>query len=236
MIILIDKMATIAVLCAMDRELEKFIENFNAQRIGEEKIYKTQIGNNTVVCAVCGIGKVNSAMMTQRLIDRYSPDAVINCGVAGGLDKSLAVLDTVIVERAQYHDFHPLSLLEEDENIKASVFECDRELVSLALDVCSELHGKNKIGNYISGKVVSGDCFVESDEVSRRLREELGGSCVEMEGASIAHAAYLSHIPFVIIRAISDKADDSAEMDYPTFERAAAKHSANLVAHMICKL
>jgi len=229
-------MATVAVLCAMDRELERFIESFSAEQVGKEKIYRTQIGDNSVVCAVCGIGKVNSAMMTQKLIDRYSPDVVINCGVAGGLDKKLAVLDTVIVERAQYHDFHPLSLLEEDENIGTSVFECDRELVALALDTCRKLHSENKIGGYISGKVVSGDCFVESDEVSRRLRDELGASCVEMEGASIAQVCLVNKVRFLIIRSISDFADNSAEISYDTFVNRAAEQAVCVLGALISEI
>lgn len=229
-------MATVAVLCAMDRELERFIENFNAEQIGKEKIYKTQIGGNSVVCAVCGIGKVNSAMTTQKLIDRYSPDVVINCGVAGGLDKKLSVLDTVIVERAQYHDFHPLSLLEEDENIGTSVFECDKDLVALALDTCRKLQKGGKIGGYISGKVVSGDCFVESDEVSRQLRDELGASCVEMEGASIAQVCLVNKVKFLIIRSISDFADNSAEISYDTFVNRAAEQAVCVLGALISEI
>ena len=229
-------MATVAVLCAMDRELEKFIENFNAEQIGEEKIYKTQIGKNDVVCAVCGIGKVNSAMTTQKLIDRYSPDVVINCGVAGGLDRTLSVLDTVIVEKAQYHDFSPLSLLEEDENLETSVFECDKNLVGLALDTCRELREQNKIGNYILGKVVSGDCFVESDETSRRLREDFGGSCVEMEGASIAQVCLVNRVKFLIIRSISDFADNGAEISYDTFVNRAAEQAVCVLGALIAKI
>ena len=85
----------------------------------------------------------------------------------------------------------------------------------------------------VLGRVVSGDQFISSKEVKSRLISTFYGDCAEMEGAAIAHCAYLNNIPFVIIRAISDKADDSAEMDYPTFEAAAAKHSAALVMELI---
>ena len=87
-----------------------------------------------------------------------------------------------------------------------------------------------------TGRVVSGDQFISSKEVKTRLIQEFQGDCAEMEGASIAHGAYLNDIPFVIIRAISDKADDSAEMDYPTFENAAALHSAKLVEAMMPRI
>ncbi|MCM1535213.1 MAG: 5'-methylthioadenosine/S-adenosylhomocysteine nucleosidase, partial [Clostridium sp.] len=84
--------------------------------------------------------------------------------------------------------------------------------------------------------VVSGDQFISSKEVKERLISTFQGDCAEMEGASIAHGAYLNGIPFVIIRAISDKADDSAEMDYPTFEKEAAKHSARLVEDLVAAI
>lgn len=230
-------MATVVVLCAMDRELKKFIDTYYAIRVNpEEKIYHTEIGGHNVISAVCGIGKVNSAMTTQKLIDRFSPDYVINCGIAGGLDKSLSVLDTVIVESAQYHDFHPLSLLEEDERLRTSVFKCDGKLVSLALEVCEGLKKDGRLGNYIKGKVASGDCFVESDEVSRRLRDELGASCVEMEGASIAQACLVNGIPFLIIRSISDFADNSAEMSYDTFADRASYQSVEVLGALIEKI
>ena len=230
-------MAKVVVLCAMDCELEKLVEDYGAKRIDDkEKIFKTEIAGNTVIGAVCGIGKVNSAMTAQRLIDKHSPDVVINCGVAGGLGKSLSVLDTVIAESAQYHDFHPLSLLEQDEKLGTSNFKCDPELVSMALDVCSALKERGVIASFIKGKVVSGDCFVESDEVSRRLREELGGSCVEMEGASIAQVCLANRVKFLIIRSISDFADNSAEMSYDTFVGRAAKQSVEVLGALISKI
>jgi adenosylhomocysteine nucleosidase len=230
-------MSTIAVLCAMDKELERFIQIFKAEEVcPKERIYKTKIANNDVICAVCGIGKVNSALTAQKLIDRFSPDVMINCGVAGGLDRSLSVLDTVIVEKAQYHDFSPLSLLEEDPNLRTSVFECDKRLVSLALDTCKKLSEQGKMGNYILGKVVSGDCFVESDEMSRRLREEFGGSCVEMEGASIAHVCLVNGVRFLIIRSISDFADDSAEFSYDTFVNRAAEQAVEVLGGLIAEI
>ena len=146
------------------------------------------------------------------------------------------MLDTVIVESAQYHDFHPLSLLEEDERLRTSVFKCDGKLVSLALEVCEGLKKDGRLGNYIKGKVASGDCFVESDEVSRRLRDELGASCVEMEGASIAQVCLVNGIPFLIIRSISDFADNSAEMSYDTFADRASYQSVEVLGALIEKI
>ncbi len=230
-------MATVALICAMDKEIERIISDFRAVCISEkEKIYEAQVGENRVIATVCGIGKVNSAMNTQKIIERYSPDVVINCGVAGGLDKSLSVLDVVVVKEAQYHDFSPLSLLEEDPNIATSVFKCDEYLVRLAENVCFELKGQGKISNYTTGKVVSGDCFVESDELSRHLREDLNASCVEMEGASIAQVCIVNGVKFLIIRAISDFADNSAEMSYDTFSNIAAKQAVEVLSLLVSEI
>ena len=106
-------------------------------------------------------------------------------------------------------------------------------MLSLALEACREA---NPDLNAVAGRVVSGDQFISSKEVKNSLIETFHGDCVEMEGAAIAHASFLNGIPFIIIRAISDKADDSAEMDYPTFERKAAQTCAKLTEFFIEKL
>ena len=106
-------------------------------------------------------------------------------------------------------------------------------MADLAVESCRRV---NPDINVRKGRVVSGDQFISSNEVKERLIEEFHGDCTEMEGASIAQAATLNNIPFVIIRAISDKADNSAQMDYPEFERAAAIHSANLVLDYVKRL
>lgn len=230
-------MSTIAVLCAMDKEIERIISDFGAVCINEkEKIYKTKLYSNTVVATVCGIGKVNSAIKTQRLIDMYKPDYVINCGVAGGLDRSLSVLDVVVASEACYHDFHPTSLLEEDENLKTSAFKCSPALVESAVLACEELEAERVISKFVKGRVVSGDCFVESDEVSRRLREELNGTCVEMEGAAIAQTCIVNGVDFLILRAISDFADNSAEMTYDNFSKRAAEQAVEVLRRLIFKI
>ncbi len=230
-------MATIAVLCAMDKEIERIISDFGAVCINEkEKIYKTELYSHTLVASVCGIGKVNSAIKTQRLIDLYKPDYVINCGVAGGLDKSLSVLDAVVANEACYHDFHPTSLLEEDENLKTSVFKCSPTLVECAVSACEELVAEGVVSRFVKGRVVSGDCFVESDEVSRRLREELKATCVEMEGAAIAQTCIVNGVEFLVLRAISDFADNSAEMTYDNFSRLAAAQAVEVLRRLISKI
>ena len=86
------------------------------------------------------------------------------------------------------------------------------------------------------GRVVTGDQFISSKEKKQWLTDTFQGYCTEMEGGAIAHAAYLNHVPFLIVRAISDKADDSAQEDYPTFEKKAIEHSVRLMAEMAGRL
>ena len=109
----------------------------------------------------------------------------------------------------------------------------DDQLASLAIASCREVNPDLQVH---LGRVVSGDQFISSSKVKERLIQVFHGDCAEMEGASIAQSAYLNHVPFVIIRAISDKADGSAEVDYPVFEEAAARHSARLVADLVKRI
>ena len=112
-------------------------------------------------------------------------------------------------------------------------FPGDESMIRLALSSCEEA---NPGLHTAVGRIVSGDQFISGKEIKERLIAEFHADCTEMEGAAIAHASYLNGLPFVVIRAISDKADDSAEMDYPTFEREAAGHCARLVEVLVNKI
>lgn len=217
----------------MDKEIAYIRESFNAMPDGETGAYLARLSGHDIIATVSGIGKVNSAVSTQRIIDKYSPDIVINVGVAGGLDRSLSVLDMVIAEDAMYHDFYPLSLLEEDANIGTSVFHSDEKLVELAVRATEKLKGEGKIKSFKKGRVVSGDSFVEDDEKSRYLREELSGTCVEMEGAAISQTALLNGLPFLVIRCISDFADNNAGMSYDSFSEIAARQAGEVLEEII---
>ncbi|MBR6632728.1 MAG: 5'-methylthioadenosine/adenosylhomocysteine nucleosidase [Clostridia bacterium] len=228
-------MKTVGIICAMDKEIAYIRDNFGAVLVDEKyQIYKASFEGKEIIACVSGIGKVNSAVSTQRIIHTYSPDCIINVGVAGGLDKSLSVLDMVIGEDTMYHDFSPLSLLEEEKNLGTSVFACDKRLVSLAQKACEKMKAEGKIKGFVKGRILSGDCFVESDELSRRLREELNGSCVEMEGAAISQTCILNGISsFLVIRSISDFADGNAGMSYDSFSSLAAVQAGETIREII---
>ena len=186
-----------------------------------------------VVIVRCGIGKVNAALCVQILCDHYHVTHVINTGVAGSLNAALDIGDILISKDAMYHDMDVTPLGYEPgiiPQMDMSIFPADERLAELALASCKKVNPDIRA---LTGRVVSGDQFIAKKDVKERLINLFHGDCAEMEGAAIAHACHLNKVPFVILRAISDKADDSAEMDYPTFEKAAAAHSAKLVEDLV---
>lgn len=190
-----------------------------------------------VVIVRSGIGKVNAGMCVQILADLFHVTHVINTGVAGSLNASIDIGDIVISSDALYHDVDATGFgypLGEVPQLGTLSFVADPQMIAQAKASCQIVNPEIKV---FEGRIVSGDQFVSSPSVKDNILANFPDSyCTEMEGAAIAHAAWLNKLPFVIIRAISDKADNSAHMDYPTFEKAAAEHSAKLVEHMIQQL
>ena len=183
------------------------------------------------VVVQCGIGKINAAMCTQILIDSFAVDAIVNTGIAGSLCAQLDICDLVISKDAIHHDFdlrfwgRPIGQV---PGMDVIAFPADEKLMNAAFAAAeAENAGHTKVG-----RVASGDQFICSKAQKEKIIADTEAICAEMEGASIAHTAYRNGVPFVIIRAISDKADDSAEMDYPTFEAIAAQRCANVTCRL----
>lgn len=189
-----------------------------------------------VVVVRSGIGKVNAAICTQILVDKFGVDTLINTGIAGSLDANIDIGDMVISTDAVEHDMDasifgdPIGQIPRMDTFS---FPADEELVEKAKAANEEANPD--IHTFV-GRIVSGDQFVSSKEVKDKLVANFEAKCTEMEGAAIAHAAYLNKVSCVIIRAISDKADNSATMDYPTFERQAITHSVRLVKNLLPRL
>ena len=182
-----------------------------------------------------GIGKVNAAVCTQILVDEFQVDAVINTGIAGSLNAKIDIGDIVISTDVVHHDMDAVNFGYEPGQIPQMdvfSFAADETLAKLAEEACLEVNPEISV---FHGRIVSGDQFVADKAVKERIVNLFHGYCTEMEGASIAQAAYLNEVPFVILRAISDKADDSASEDYPTFEKKAAQHCINLVEKLLEK-
>ena len=230
------EMTKTGIIGAMELEVEQLKSKMTVSKIVTKagmEFFEGTLNGASVVVVRSGIGKVNAALCVQILVDLFEVTHIINTGVAGSLNAALDIGDILISKDAIHHDMDTTIFgyqLGEVPQMGTREFQADERLMNLAKNSCEKV---NEGIHAIVGRVVSGDQFISSKEVKERLIANFQGDCAEMEGASIAHGAYLNKIPFVIIRAISDKADDSAEMDYPSFERAAAAHSAKLVEDMV---
>lgn len=223
-------MKKLGIIGAMTIEVEALKEQMTdlstTQKAGMT-FYEGKLENLPVVLVVCGVGKVNAALCVQVLCDLFAVTHIVNTGVAGSLCTQLDIGDFVISEKAMYHDFdcsviNPNYKVGQVPGLSVHAFPADMEMVQLAFDAAQQVHS----GHARIGTVASGDQFVSSREQKEKIIKSTGAICTEMEGTAIAHAAWKNGIPFVVIRAISDKADDSAQMDYPTFEAIAAKRCA----------
>lgn len=232
-------MNKIGIIGAMELEvdtLKSHLTNSVVTKKANMEFFEGTLNNTPVVIVKSGVGKVNAAICVQILADIFHVTHIINTGVAGSLQSQIDIGDIVVSTDALHHDVdatvfgYPLG---EVPQLGRLEFPADNTMMLLAKSSCEEV---NPDIHVFTGRIVSGDQFISDKSIKEKLISNFQGFCTEMEGAAIAHASYLNEIPFVIIRAISDKADDSAEMDYPVFERKAAEHSAKLVEHMIGKL
>lgn len=229
-------MKKIGIIGAMELEIEELKSNMNVENITEKagmRFYAGTLNGASVVVVRSGVGKVNAALCVQILADLFAVSHIINTGVAGSLNAKLDIGDILISKDALHHDVDATIFgyaLGEVPQLGIREFPADAQLVELAKSSCQKV---NKGLHAVIGRVVSGDQFISDKETKNKLITSFAGDCTEMEGAAIAHGAYLNQIPFVIIRAVSDKADDSAQVEYPVFEKAAAKHSARLVEDMV---
>ena len=229
----------IGIIGAMEEEVAVLKESMDIEKIVEYasmQFYKGVLCGKKVVVVRSGIGKVNAAVCAQILADKFNIDVLINTGIAGSLDASIDIGDMVISTDLVEHDMDasifgdPVGQIPRMDTFS---FPADAELVKKAVQANSEANPDIKT---FTGRIVSGDQFVSSSEVKDKLVNLFDAKCTEMEGAAISHVAYLNKISCVIIRAISDKADNSATMDYPTFEKQAIKHSVKLVRNLLLLL
>lgn len=226
----------IGVIGAMEVEVQLLRQALDgcttAIRAGMEFSEGT-LNGQAVVVARCGVGKVNAALCTQIMVDLYGVTHVVNTGIAGSLDARIDIGDLVVSTDAVHHDMDvsPLGYAPgQVPGLDVLTFPANEGL--RAAVVAAAVEAAPGVGVH-EGRVVSGDQFIASDEVKARLAGEFGGLCCEMEGAPIAQACWLNGVPFVVVRAISDKADGSAEMAYPEFEERAAHRCAAIVERML---
>ena len=208
-------------------------ETLNMARM-EFKLGK--IGDVEVVCVMSGIAKVNAAVCAQILIDKFNVTHIINTGIAGSLNNDLNIGDFVVSKEVLEHDIDCTALGYDYgviPQINQLCFEADQELADKIVEAIKET--SNEV-NVIKGRVSSGEQFVSDAETKDWIKKTYNADCVEMEGGAIAQVAWLNQIPFVIVRAISDKADGSAIMDYVKFEDEASRRSARMMIDVIKKI
>ena len=226
----------IGIIGAMDSEVNLLKETMHATRqetkAGMEFCEGT-LGNMKAVVVQSGMGKVHAAICAQILVDDFAVTHIINTGVAGSLNEKLDIGDVVVSVDAVQHDFTVEAIGFKKGEIPYTgqvAFAADEGLRQKAV------LGLKKILPQVSaveGRVCSGDQFISSQEAKDMIVSDFDGDCVEMEGAAVAQVCYVNKIPFIILRAISDKADESSPVSFEEFEKQAAKNSASLVQFML---
>lgn len=229
----------IGIIGAMEQEVAQLKDAMLIEETVEQaamSFCRGSLCGKDVVIVQSGIGKVNAGICAQILVDRFAVDVLINTGVAGALDERLNIGDMVISTDAVQHDMDVTMMGYKKGQIPGMdvlAFAADAELVKKA--VLANEEANPDIATF-AGRVASGDQFIAENNVKDRIISLFGAMCTEMEGAAIAQAAYLNQVSYVIIRAISDKADNSATMDYPTFEKQAIAHSVRLVQNLLTRI
>ena len=231
-------MTKLGIIGAMRIEVETLLdkmENVTMTKHAWSEYYEGTLEGLNVVVVQCGVGKVNAAMCAQILCSCYGVTHLVNTGIAGSLCADLDIGDLVVSRDAMYHDFdcnafgYPSGKV---PGMDVIAFPADETMMGYAFAAAEAVNpGHTRIG-----RVASGDQFVAEKALKEKIIDTTQGLCTEMEGAAIAQTAYRNGIPFVILRAISDKADDSAEMDYPTFERIAAHRCAEVTCRLTAQL
>ena len=232
-------MGRIGIIGAMEEEIALLKEKMEIEVIVKKasmEFYQGTLNGREIVVVRSGIGKVNAGLCAQILIDVFHVNRLINTGIAGSLKAEIDIGDIVISSDALQHDMDARNFgyaRGEIPRMDTVSFPADSDLISIAKTACEEANPDIKV---FVGRIVTGDQFIAERTVKNEIASWTEGYCTEMEGAAIAQAAYLNKVPFVIVRAISDKADDSASMDYPAFEQQAILHSVKLIEAFVSRI
>lgn len=232
------KFGTIGIIGAMREEINLLLgqlDNSGTEQHAGMAFYRGIFEGRKVVITQSGVGKVNAAVCTQILIDKYGADAIIFTGVAGAVDPGLNIGDIVISQSSLQHDVDVTALGFPRGAIpyqEVSEYVADTHLVKLAEEAGERVFP----GRCRTGKVLSGDQFIADRAAVSALYEAFGGACTEMEGAAVAQACHMNAIPHVIIRSMSDKADGSAHVNFAEFTVEAADRSFAIVKEMVRRI
>ena len=236
-------MSPIGIIGAMDSEVANLIDRMTDITIEEyagRRFAKGLLAAYPVVVVQSGIGKVAAAITAQMLVDRYEVSALLNTGMAGGLDARLAVKDLVVGTAALQHDFdltafgHVRGFITGADDTKPTLFTADTALVEAAMEVVKDVLPADS--KAITGTIASGDVFVDDSTLKATLRDDFGAAAAEMEGAAIAQTAVANGIPFVILRTISDLAEHQANVSFDELERYVGQLAGDMTVALLKKL
>ena len=228
----------IGIITAIDKEMieiKEKMKEINEINIYNLVFYEGKISNKECLLVKSGVGKVNSARTTQIMIDKLNVDIIINVGSAGGINDKLNIEDIVIGDKLVQYDFDASDFgYEKGEICKTGkYFYADKRLIKLCIESIKEL---NTTSNIVIGGIGTADLFCSNPEKAIQIRNEFDVECVEMEGASIAQVAYLSNIPFLVIRTISDKPNNNNKVDFDNFINIVSKRVADFLEILLYKI
>ena len=230
-----NKTTPIGIIGAMPQEIKTLsdhLQNIKKTQLAGEPVYSGRINDVEVVLIQSGIGKVNATIATALMIERFKPFAIINTGSAGGIDQRLNIGDIVIGSNITHHDvditafgYAAGQMAQMPEN-----YLCDKKLITLAKKSASAFSD----ASIHNGQIVSGDQFISSSAHFKQIKTTFPDAyAVEMEAAAIAQTCYSFALPFVVIRAISDLADEKASASFDRFIEKAGNQSAKMVMNML---
>ena len=229
-------MRPIGIIGAMNDEVSGLIsrlEGHETEKVGGIEFHTGSIYSKKVVIAQCGVGKVFAAMCAEAMIIRYSPSIIVNSGVGGAIAGDLKCADIVVADRLVQHDMDTSPLGDPRgmiSGINKVYFDADERAADILMDAAAKLNISAK-----RATVASGDVFVASAQKKADIASSFSAAVCEMEGAAIAHVAFVNGTPFAVVRAISDSADGNSPMDFPTFLKIAVKSSESLTLAFIEK-
>lgn len=228
----------IGIIGAMEVEIRNILaqmDNVKTKNIARVDYHQGELNGKPVLVALCGVGKVNAAHATSVMVANFKVDGIINVGVAGGIGSAVDIGDVVVSNDLVQHDVDVQAFDYERGQVPGhpfAYFSADADLVAAAKKAGDDVllvHGRK----LHIGRIATGDQFIASPEVKAGIAENFNALAVEMEGAAIAQICALTGTPFVVIRAISDKADGTAHEDFPAFVEQTAQISAAIVAKMM---
>lgn len=225
----------IGIIGAMAVEVEalkRIMNDVSIEKVSGMDFYCGELGGRKAVVAVSGVGKVNAAVCAEAMILKYSPEYIINIGIAGGLDERLKIGDIVVAQSVVEHDMDtsplgdPVGFI---SGINIVNIPCAGSLSARIYESAKKVEGINTI----QGVIASGDQFIASDRQRNYIKDHFSAAAAEMEGASIGHVCYLNGVDFCVLRAISDGANEASPMSFAEFTELAVRNSIKIILDFI---